>query len=149
MVRATTLYQQDQGFESRKLDLPLGCWTYDKCNPSLRADEVYTRVSRPGEDHVKEHPKHFRRFPALISRRLRNCRGGDYAIEFQPGGTIFRARKMSREGGMHKLGSSLATSWMTFLQDIFEAVFLPSVDPPPPPGFLCRQPCQLSKLVNL
>ena len=50
---------------------------------------------------------------------------------------------------MHKLGSSLATSWMTFLQDIFEAVFLPSVDPPPPPGFLCRQPCQLSKLVNL
>ena len=41
---------------------------------------------------------------------------------------------------------------LTFLQDIFEAVSSASILPPEnarPPGFLCRQPCQLSKLVNL
>ena len=62
---------------------------------------------------------------------------------------------------MHKLGSSLSLFpscfgmddvRLTFLQDIFEAVSSASILPPEnarPPGFLCRQPCQLSKLVNL
>ena len=53
MVRAPALHQQGRGFESRRLDLSLGCWTYDQCNPSVWGAEVYTRILRPGEDMWK------------------------------------------------------------------------------------------------
>ena len=53
MVKAPVLDQQVRRFESRRLDLSLGCWTYYLCNPSVWGAEVYTRILRPGGDTWK------------------------------------------------------------------------------------------------
>ena len=81
MVRAPALHQQGRGFESRRLDLFLGCWTYDQCNPSVWGAEVYTRILRPGEDMWKitrmssEHdpPVPARKPPLLLSLIQNYC----------------------------------------------------------------------------
>ena len=76
MVRPPALHQQGRGFESWRLDLSLGCWTYDQCNPRVWGAEVSTRILRPGEDMWKitrmssEHdpPVPARKPPLLITQ---------------------------------------------------------------------------------
>ena len=49
MVRAPALHQLGRGFESWRLDLFLGCWTYNQCNPRVWGAALYTYILRPGE----------------------------------------------------------------------------------------------------
>ena len=68
MVRVPALHQQDRGFESRKLELFLGCWTYYQCNPSVWGAEVYTRILRPGEGIWKTLEWEY--VPSVLARKL-------------------------------------------------------------------------------